>query len=89
MQNQLHKKMKNIYKIFLAVFIFCGNILISAQGAPPPPTGVPRGVPTTGVGGTNPESAAAPIDMYVYILAIAALLFIALYAKKILKRQTV
>ncbi len=80
MQHQLHKKMKNIYKIFLAVFIFCGNVLLNAQ-PPTPPTG--------GVGGNTPESAAAPIDMYVYILAIAALLFIALYAKKILKRQTV
>ena len=75
MQHKLHKTMKSIYKIFLAAFIFCGNILISAQGTPPPPTG--------GVGGINPEAAAAPIDMYVYILAIAALLFIAL------KRQTV
>ena len=89
MQHKLHKTMKSIYKIFLAAFIFCGNILISAQDTPPPPTGVPTGVPTGGVGGNTPESAAAPIDMYVYILAIAALLFIALYAKKILKRQTV
>ena len=80
MQHKLHKTMKSIYKIFLAAFIFCGNILINAQ-TPPPPNG--------GVGAINPEAAAAPIDMYVYILAIAALLFIALYAKKIVKRQTV
>ena len=72
--------MKNIFKIFVTAFIFLGNFLLNAQ-APPPPGG--------GVGGTDPEGAAAPIDMYVYILAIAAILFIVLYAKKTYRKPTV
>lgn len=72
--------MKNIFKIFVTAFVFLGNFLLNAQ-APPPPGG--------GGGGTTPETAAAPIDMYVYILAIAAILFIMLYAKKLQKEQTV
>lgn len=72
--------MKNIFKIFVTAFVFLGNFLLNAQ-APPPPGG--------GGGGTTPETAAAPIDMYVYILAIAAILFIMLYAKKLQKKQTV
>lgn len=72
--------MKNIFKIFVTAFIFLGNFLLNAQ-APPPPGG--------GGGGTVPEGAAAPIDMYVYILAIAAILFIVLYAKKTYRKPTV
>lgn len=72
--------MKNLFKIFVTSFILLGNFLLNAQ-APPPPGG--------GTGGTNPEAAAAPIDMYVYILAVAAILFIVLYAKKLQKKQTV
>lgn len=72
--------MKNIFKIFVAAFVFLGNFLLNAQ-APPPPG--------SGGGGTTPETAAAPIDMYVYILVIAAILFIVLYAKKIYRKQTI
>ena len=71
--------MKNIFKIFVTAFVFLGNFLLNAQ-APPPPGG--------GAGGTTPGAAAAPIDMYIYILAIAAILFIVIYAKRIQRRQT-
>ena len=49
----------------------------------PEPPGAPGG------GGTGPGAPASPIDMYVYILAIAAILFIVLYAKKMNKKQIV
>ena len=62
------------------MILLVSNVLLNAQ-APPPPTG--------GGGGTTPEGASAPIDMYVYILAIAAILFIVLYANKIKKKQIV
>lgn len=61
------------------VLVLVNNVLLNAQ-APPPPGG--------GNGGTTPEAASAPIDMYVYILAIAAILFIVLYAKRIQNKQT-
>ena len=79
--------MKNIYKILVTAFVFLGNFLLNAQ-APPPPDGL-YGPPGGGVGGTNTEGAAAPIDMYVYILAIAAIVFIVLYAKRIHQKQAV
>lgn len=70
---------KNITLLFSLLFTFLGNLMIFAQweggGGPPTPEGV--------------GSPASPIDMYVYILAIAAILFIVLYAKKTQKRQTV
>lgn len=76
--------MKMIYKLFLATFLLVMGVLVNAQ--PPCPTCPPNG---GGGGGVTPGGPASPIDMYVYILAIAAFLFIALYAKKILKRQSV
>ena len=70
---------KNITLLFSLLFTFLGNVMIFAQweggGGPPPPEGV--------------GSPASPIDMYLYILALAAVLFIAFYAKKIQKKETV
>lgn len=37
---------------------------------------------TGGVGGHNPGAVASPIDMYVYVLAIVAILIIVYFAKK-------
>lgn len=71
--------MKNLYKIFLPAFLILCNVMIVAQGPPPPPGG--------NQGPTTPESAAAPIDMYVVILAFAAVAFIILYARKSLAKQ--
>lgn len=53
------------------------------------PIGPPSPPPGGGGGTTGPGGVSSPIDMYVYILAIAAILFIVLYAKKIQKRETV
>lgn len=63
--------MKNYYKIFLASIFMLGNILINAQIAPPPPSG-----------GQTPETAASPIDMYVYVFALVAIFLIVYFAKK-------
>ena len=74
--------MKIIARLFLATFILIMGVLVNAQ--PPCPT-CPGG---GGAGGTTP-GAASPIDMYVYILAIAAIVFIVLYAKRIHQKQAV
>ena len=72
--------MKLINKTFLFTFLIIGAFL-QAQGPPPPPDG--------GGGGVGPGTPASPIDMYVYILAIAAIFFITLYAKRIQNKQAV
>ncbi|MDN3607366.1 signal peptidase [Kaistella yonginensis] len=61
------------------------GVLVNAQ--PPCPTCPPGG--GGGTGGTTPGAVASPIDMYLYILAIAAILFIVLYAKKKQQKQSV
>ena len=63
--------MKKMNKILTLVFIFA---TLFANAQPPNPGG--------GVGGVGPGRPASPIDMYVYILAIAAILLIAFFAKK-------
>ena len=77
--------MKMILRLFLAAFVLIMGVLVNAQ--PPCPTCPPGG--GGGAGGTTPGGISSPIDMYVYILAIAAILFIVLYANKIRKRQTI
>ena len=77
--------MKMILRLFLAAFVLIMGVLVNAQ--PPCPTCPPGG--GGGAGGTTPGGISSPIDMYVYILAIAAILFIVLYANKIKKRQTI
>ncbi|WP_373709936.1 signal peptidase [Kaistella sp.] len=72
--------MKLLNKTLLFAFLIIGSFL-GAQGPPPPPEGRP--------GGVGPGEPASPIDMYVYILAIAAILFIVLYVKRIQQKQTV
>lgn len=74
--------MKFISKLLLTAFIFVMGVLLNAQ--PPCPTCPPGG--GGGVGGTNPEAASAPIDMYVYVLGILAILIISYYSKKIQKK---
>ena len=77
--------MKMILRLFLAAFVLIMGVLVNAQ--PPCPTCPPGG--GGGAGGTTPGGISSPIDMYVYILAIAAILFIVLYANKIKKGQTI
>ena len=74
-----------IFKLFLAASILIMGVLVNAQ--PPCPTCPPGG--GGGTGRTTPGAVASPIDMYVYILAIAAILFIVLYAKKKQQKQSV
>ena len=74
-----------ILKLFLAAFVLIMGVLVNAQ--PPCPTCPPGG--GGGAGGTTPGGISSPIDMYVYILAIAAIFFIVLYANKIKKGQTI
>ncbi|UOE38721.1 signal peptidase [Chryseobacterium oryzae] len=64
-------------KIFVLLFINCFLLVFSG---PPCPTCTTPG--KGGVGGVTPGSAATPIDMYVYVLAIVAFLIIAFVAKK-------
>ena len=77
--------MKIITRLFLTALLFMMGVLVNAQ--PPCPT-CPGGSGGGGGGGATPGGPASPIDMYVYILAIAAILFIVLYAKRILQKQT-
>ena len=64
--------MNNFYKILLTCFLIFGNVLTNAQIAPPPPGG-----------GQTPETLAAPIDMYIYLLAIVAVFLMFKFSKKI------
>ncbi|MCS3530823.1 signal peptidase [Chryseobacterium sp. JUb7] len=63
--------MKTINKLVYA-FFFLSVLLINAQ--PPDPGG--------GGGGVGPGVPSAPIDMYVYVLGIVAVMFIAFFTKK-------
>lgn len=78
MQHKLNTTMKKIFNLVLTALIFLTNNLLNAQ-APPPPIG-------GGGGGTTPESAAAPIDMYIYLFAVVAIAFIIYFGKKYQKK---
>lgn len=68
--------MKNINNKLLSTFFLFAIILVSAQDdAPPNPGG-------GGLGGSGTGGPASPIDMYVYVLGIIAVLFIAFFTKK-------
>ena len=72
--------MNSINKILLFVFLTVGAFL-SAQtqdGPPAPPGG--------GGGGVGPGAPASPIDAYVYVLGVVAVLFIAYYTKRASKK---
>ena len=77
MQHNLNTTMKKFLNIFLGTLVLLSSALLNAQ-APPPPGG--------GGGGTTPEAASAPIDMYIYILAIIGMIFITYFAKKYYKK---
>ncbi len=76
--------MKIINKALFFLFLIIGTFYKAGEilnDSPEPPS-------PAGGGGTTPGAPASPIDMYVYILAIAAILFIVLYAKRIHQKQT-
>ncbi|MCY0970920.1 signal peptidase [Chryseobacterium wangxinyae] len=71
-------KKKTSHLFILAYFLFNG--LLYAEDVPQPPL-----MARPGGGGNDtgtPGAVSSPIDMYVYILAIAAILMIAYFAKK-------
>ena len=70
--------MKLINRTLLFAFLIIGAFL-RAQGPPPPTDG-------RGGGGVGPGAPASPIDMYVYVLGVVAILFIVYYSKKSQKK---
>lgn len=65
--------MKNISKLLNFLFVFA-ILFVNAQLPSLPQPG--------GQGGNGTGSPASPIDMYVYVLVLAAILMIAYFAKK-------
>jgi hypothetical protein len=63
--------MKTINKLVSALFLLA-VLLVNAQ--PPNPGG--------GGGGVGPGAPASPIDMYVYVLGMIAVMFIAFFTKR-------
>lgn len=73
--------MKNLLLKTIAVIVFCVNQLVLAQSDPNPP--MPTSDPTGGSGGVGPGSRPKnPIDMYEYILVIAAIFLIIYFYKR-------
>lgn len=66
--------MKNINNKLLSTFFLFAIVLASAQVPPNPGGG--------GTGGSGTGAPASPIDMYIYVLGIVAVLFIAFFTKK-------
>ena len=73
--------MNYISKILLFTFLTVGAFLSAAE--PPAPPGPGGG---DGGGVVGPGAPASPIDAYVYVLGIVAVLFIAYYTKKASKK---
>lgn len=70
--------MKALNKLIYSLFFFCA-FLANAQGSSGPGGGQP---PQPGDGGGSVGPGAAPIDMYVYLLSIVAILFIVVFTRK-------
>lgn len=68
--------MKKNLTLCSAVFLFL-SLTFSAQAPSNPTPGTPGGV-----GGTTPGVQSIPVDMYVYALAIVAILLVVFFAKK-------
>jgi hypothetical protein len=63
--------MKAINKLVTLLFVFA-TLIMNAQ--PPDPGG--------GGGGVGPGAPASPIDMYVYVLGMVAVMFIVFFTKR-------
>lgn len=72
---------KNILRLYILTYFLFSGFLYAGNEMPPPPSTMAR--PGGGGGDTGTVGAvSSPIDMYVYILAITAILLIAYFAKK-------
>lgn len=75
--------MKNIFFKYLALVLFCANQFVLAQMAPPVPEARPGAGGGGGAGGVGPGGKPKnPIDMYEYILVIAAFLLVIYFYKR-------
>lgn len=73
--------MKTINKLVSALLLFVVTFAYAEENNAIPPT--PDAVAArAGSGGGGPGAPTSPIDMYVYLLAVVAVLFIAFYTKK-------
>jgi hypothetical protein len=71
---------KNILRLFILTYFLFSGFLYAGNDVPQPPA---MARPGGGGGDTGtPGAVASPIDMYVYVLAIAAILMIVHFAKK-------
>ena len=70
--------MKLFNKILFFLFVAIGTLYRAQPTNPPSPPG--------GGGGVGPGTPASPIDMYVYLLAAAAMLFMCYYHYKTRKK---
>ena len=66
--------MKITNKLFLILLSSASVLNLYAQPSTPPGGGAP--------GGTTPGAQSIPVDMYVYVLAILAVLMVVFFAKK-------
>lgn len=64
----------NISKLLSTLFLFTVLLVKAIPSTPVPPD--------EGTGGVGTGEPAAPIDMYVYVLSIIAVMFIVFYTKK-------
>lgn len=71
---------KNILRILILIYLFLGGFLF-AEEVPAPPSVMGRPGGSGGDTGT-PGAQSIPVDMYVYVLAVAAIMLIAFFARK-------
>ena len=69
--------MKLLNKLLFFLFLAIGTIYKAQVVDPPSPPG--------GGGGVGPGTPASPIDMYVYLLGLIAVLFMLYYQRKLNK----
>ncbi|KQS93708.1 hypothetical protein [Chryseobacterium sp. Leaf394] len=68
--------MKNINKVLSVLFLMAISLVYGQEGLPEPVD--PGG--GQGTGGTGAQS--IPVDMYVYVLAVVAVMLLVFFAKK-------
>lgn len=69
--------MKNILRLLYTIFflfIFSGSMYAQPPAGPP--------TPGSGAGTNTPEAAASPIDMYIPVLILAAVVFAIWYVRR-------